>query len=459
MEVRAVAFVVVVVVLVWIAYRLVTFARCRRLDDSKVTALLRDEDARFTAEEDVQSRYRFSAARLSSTLGDTTEFDAVFIGSGPGSMACAATLARVGWRVAIFEQGEQLGGGAHVFSEAGFEFETGVHYLGHDREMEELLDFVTCNRLKLARMGTPVTAEEIAPDWRGSGGLLGRNRANVGAPRADDAVMYDNILIDGKAYPFCEGLSTLRAMLESRFPGKLANIARFFYHLELVMQPPYKTSSAMFFRLKVPAWLPAFVRRVLQRVAGASFYKYTQLTTEELLRSCDIPPASPLGAVLLGQYGDTGVRPDKCSSMMHLGVMSHYVRGSKYPIGGSGAIPRKMNAVILAAGGRSFVDAPVGALLYARGAAGAPKCVGVTVKGVDVRAKFVVSGIGAARSYALLAKHVPSIATPALARIRAATELSVSFIFLFIGLDVSDIAEQVSVLYVPLQFTRIMLTI
>ena len=53
--------------------------------------------------------------------------------------------------------------------------------------------------------------------------------------------------------------------------------------------------------------------------------------------------------------------------MMHLGVMSHYALGSKYPIGGSGAIPRKMNAVVLAAGGRSFVDAPVDELLYTRG--------------------------------------------------------------------------------------------
>ena len=293
-------------VLLWIGYRLVKFARCRRLDDSKVTALLCAEDARFSAEEDAAARFRFSAARLRDSLGDKEEFDAVFIGSGPGSMACAATLARVGWRVAVFEQGEQLGGGAHVFKEAGFEFETGVHYLGHDREMEELLDFVTCNRLKLARMGTPVTAEEIAPDWTGPGGLLGRNRASGATPRADDAVMYDNVLIDGIAFPFCEGLATLRAMLESRFPAKLGNIARFFEHLELVMRPPYKASSAMFFRLKVPAWLPSFVRRVLQRVAGASFYKYTQLTTEELLLSCDIPPASPLGAVLLGQYGDTG---------------------------------------------------------------------------------------------------------------------------------------------------------
>ena len=284
---------------VFFVYRLVKFARCRKLDDSKVTALLRAEDARFTAEEDAQSRHYFSKARLASTLGGADEFDAVFIGSGPGSMACAATLARVGWRVAVFEQGEQLGGGAHVFKEAGFEFETGVHYLGHDAEMEDLLDFLTCGRLELARIGSPVSAAERAADWSGPAGLLGT--APRAATEADSAVMYDNVVIEGTAYPFVEGEANLRSMLETRFPAQLGEIARFFVHIKLVLAKPYKVSSAMFFRMKVPGWLPTWLRRTLQKLAGASFYKYTQLTTEELLRSCGIEPASPLGSVLLGQ--------------------------------------------------------------------------------------------------------------------------------------------------------------
>ena len=78
----------------------------------------------------------------------------------------------------------------------------------------------------------------------------------------------------------------------------------------------------------------------------------------------------------LGQYGDAGMRPDKCSAMMHLGVMAHYALGSVYPVGGSGAIPRKLNAVVLEAGGRSFVQARVRSLLL--GADGA--CVGVRAR-------------------------------------------------------------------------------
>jgi hypothetical protein len=40
-----------------------------------------------------------------------------------------------------------LGGGAHVFSETGYEFETGVHYLGHDREMEDLMQVLAYQQM------------------------------------------------------------------------------------------------------------------------------------------------------------------------------------------------------------------------------------------------------------------------------------------------------------------------
>ena len=44
--------------------------------------------------------------------------------------------------------------------------------------------------------------------------------------------------------------------------------------------------------------------------------------------------------------------------MMHMGVMAHYVEGSVYPVGGSGAIPRKLNAVVLEAG--VYLQATIG---------------------------------------------------------------------------------------------------
>jgi len=37
---------------------------------------------------------------------------------------------------------------------------------------------------------------------------------------------------------------------------------------------------------------------------------------------------------MLGQYSDSGVRPDKLSAALYLGVVSHYLMGSCYPEGG-----------------------------------------------------------------------------------------------------------------------------
>ena len=89
------------------------------------------------------------------------------------------------------------------------------------------------------------------------------------------------------------------------------------------------------------------------------------------------------------------MRPDKASALIQMGVMLHYAEGSTYPKGGSGAIPRKLNNVILAAGGKSFVHARVTELLFNK--SGSPVCSGVRVNGVaDIFAKTVVSGIGEA---------------------------------------------------------------
>ena len=129
----------------YICYCVYVYRFHRTVDDTVARDLLaRDEEA--TAEEDAQARYRLTASRLKKAIPESGEFDVVLIGSGPGSMGCAAALARMGKKCCVLEQGEQLGGGSHVFSEAGYEFETGVHYLGNDKAMISLLDFLSCGR-------------------------------------------------------------------------------------------------------------------------------------------------------------------------------------------------------------------------------------------------------------------------------------------------------------------------
>lgn len=125
-----------------ISYRLFAVMFFKRRPYRKAAARVRtklvQDAAAIEAEEDAAARYRFTASRLAkaqASLGADAEWDVILIGSGPGGLSCAAALAQIGKRCLVLEQGEQLGGGSHVFSEAGYEFETGVHYLGEDPQV------------------------------------------------------------------------------------------------------------------------------------------------------------------------------------------------------------------------------------------------------------------------------------------------------------------------------------
>ena len=63
---------------------------------------------------------------------DMGKFDCIVIGSGMGGLTAAALLARIGKKVLLLEQHDVLGGCTHTFDENGFEFDTGLHYLGKD---------------------------------------------------------------------------------------------------------------------------------------------------------------------------------------------------------------------------------------------------------------------------------------------------------------------------------------
>ena len=57
-------------------------------------------------------------------------FDYILIGSGPGSLACAAILSKYGKRCCVLEKHYTAGGFTHTYRRRGYEWDVGVHYIG-----------------------------------------------------------------------------------------------------------------------------------------------------------------------------------------------------------------------------------------------------------------------------------------------------------------------------------------
>ena len=97
----------------WIVLSLLRF-RFSKSRPNLVAKKLQAEDAAFAKEEDAQARYRITAGRLARAIPSNGGFDVVLIGSGPGSLGCAAALSMLGYKCCVLEQGHELGGGARV---------------------------------------------------------------------------------------------------------------------------------------------------------------------------------------------------------------------------------------------------------------------------------------------------------------------------------------------------------
>lgn len=56
-------------------------------------------------------------------------YDAVVIGSGPGGLAAASVLSKMGKSVVVLEQHYTIGGGSHAYQRAGYKWDIGLHFI------------------------------------------------------------------------------------------------------------------------------------------------------------------------------------------------------------------------------------------------------------------------------------------------------------------------------------------
>ncbi|XP_074973526.1 all-trans-retinol 13,14-reductase isoform X1 [Phalacrocorax aristotelis] len=316
----------------------------------------------------------FSADKVPERL------DAIVVGSGIGGLAAAALLAKVGRRVLVLEQHGKLGGCCHTFSKKGFQFDTGIHYVG---QMEEgsiirfMLDQLTEGQLEWARL--PAVYDAVV----------------LGEPGG------------GRTYRIYSGKKEYFQGLKEQFPREGAAIDEF---ERLVKSVSGRTVLLGFLKM-IPRALATLLCRsgLLPRLSP--FFQLTSRSLKEVVDS--LTTDHELRAVFSYIFPSYGVVPSKASFSMHSILVNHFLHGAWYPKGGAGEIAFHIIPVIRKAGGNVLGKAPVQRILLdSQG-----KACGVSVKKgqdlVNIFAPIIISDAGVFNTYERLlpaeAQALPAI--------------------------------------------------
>ena len=209
---------------------------------------------------DDPTKQGFSMRKVPSNL------DVIVIGSGIGGLSTAALLAKEGKKVLVLEQHDVAGGNLHTFTEKGYEFDTGLHYIGgkighKNASFRKLLNYIS--------------DEEI--EWE----------------PMDDA--YDIAISGNEKYSFYSSWTKLKKELKSSFPDEAKDIDKYF-------------ASVLHVAGVFPLWMllklvPESIYNLLMW-AFAKQMSIFQKTTSQVLES--ITNNKKLRGVLAYHYGDYG---------------------------------------------------------------------------------------------------------------------------------------------------------
>ncbi|XP_026884069.2 all-trans-retinol 13,14-reductase isoform X1 [Electrophorus electricus] len=292
--------------------------------------------------------------------------DAVVIGSGAGGLGLAVLLAKVGKKVLVLEQHSRAGGCCHTFSEKGFEFDVGIHYVGdlqESRPFRCLLDQLTNGQLQWEPLDNPF------------------DRVVLGPPE------------NRRTYPIYSGREHFAQELKKCFPGEDEAIDEF---LRLT-----KKCDRGVWMMAVLKLLPFPLAKFLACTGLADclshFFRYGSRSLAEVVNG--LTQNKDLRAVLCYVFGTYGKSPREASFSMHSLLMCHYLHGAWYPRGGASEIAYHMIPIIEKAGGAVLVRAPVNRILLNDN----NEAIGVSVlKGqeeVHVQAPLVISDAGIFNTY------------------------------------------------------------
>ncbi len=238
----------------------------------------------------------------------------------------------------------------HTFTEKGYEFDTGLHYIGggvgnRKSATRKLLDYVS----------------DDAVQWE--------------AMDED----YDIAISGNEEYRFCSSWTTLRERLKVSFPEEGESIDE---HFDLVIR-----TARLLPMLLVLKMLPERVYDLCTWLFDSQL-GIIKKTTRQVLES--ITGNQKLIGVLSYHYGDYGETPDRGAFLMHAIIANHYRSGAYYPVGGPLRISEAIVRVVEKWGGKVLVRAPVSSILIDSN----NRAYGVVVRGKEILAKSIVSSVG-----------------------------------------------------------------
>ena len=240
-----------------------------------------------------------------------SDFDVIVIGSGMGGMTTATALSRLGYKVGLFEQAQTLGGLTHTFSRNGFSWDVGLHYcglFGREQPAGKILDWLSGGSIKFQSVGT----------------------------------VYDTLHFpEGFEISVARPAAAYKMELKERFPDNAGEIDAYFGALQ--------SADAAMRMVAAERAMPEPFRSAHRWWNKNTIQEWCSRTTSEVI--ADIVSEPKLAAVLTAQWGTYGGMPKEASFGVHAVIMSHYLDGAGYPIGGAAAIANGLIPVIEASGG------------------------------------------------------------------------------------------------------------
>ncbi len=312
------------------------------------------------------------------------------IGSGIGGLTAATWLAKAGEKVAVLERHYMPGGFLHSFErKKGFKWDVGVHYVGNVPQggpLRKFFDLLTDSQVEWEPMGDP----------------------------------YDVVYIGEDRYEFRVGREAFREQMVEYFPREAKAIDAY---LKLVRTISKRAQSYFLEKTFKP-----FLSKTLGWILRRRFYRYTQRTTDEVLK--ELTDDQRLRAVLSAQCGNYGLSPKSSDFAAHAIVIDHFMDGGYYPVGGSDELCEKTLQTLTRYGGSVYLKADVRSIVTEK-----DRVQGVDVAGHFIPCKSVISDAGADNTFTrLLGEKERKKCGFDLSRVGPST----GHMCLYLGLDRSD---------------------